>query len=187
MRNDISCNNSTRCSDFKLWIFSVTEVKKKAVVMRIPQPSATLFSWSFYSLPGIPCRHHQNMFLDFSTFLILKKCLQLKEQNLSALYLTFVGLMCFKKDLGDSFIKHTETFLEEHTSENSNVKKMRRGSLLLNQTWPLRSPHTFLRRCWFCLSYEQRYFNHFSQKFYCHICPSGPTQVSICMTHLSDL
>lgn len=46
------------------------------------------------------------MFLDFSTFLIFQKCLQLKEQNLPALYLTFVGLMCFKKDLGNSFIKN---------------------------------------------------------------------------------
>lgn len=46
------------------------------------------------------------MLLDFSTFLILKKCLQLKEQNLPALYLTFVGLMCFRKDLGNSFIKN---------------------------------------------------------------------------------
>lgn len=37
--------------------------------------------------------------------------------------------MCFKKDLGNSFIEEgTKTFLEKHASENNDEKRVRQGT-----------------------------------------------------------
>lgn len=129
----------------------VTEVKKKAVPRgRVPRPSATFILLSFYSLPGILCRHHQNMFLEFSQLLVLKKCLQLKEQNLFALYLTFVGLMCFKKVLDNHFIRNAPRHSWRAYGENNSERRIR-SSPLAGSDIPLLSSHSLLRACWVCL------------------------------------